>query len=211
MDQALGLGVAAILTLMVYSFLIADNPLFRLAEHLLVGTALGYAVLIVLRRFLVPTVGIVLSPTSNSLARILTGLGILWGLLLWLWLVRPVRWLASWPLAIVFGVGAALAIGGALMGTLIPQVGAAIVPLRGAALLDNLISIVVLLAALVYFFFTIRRDRPWGRVVQGTARFGRWCLMVALGAFLGSRAVSLLSALVERIQFLGQWLQQILS
>mgnify|MGYP001079593593 CR=1 FL=1 len=214
MDQAqmVGIWVAAVLTLMVYSFLIADNPLFRLAEHLLIGTALGYAVLVILKQFVLPTLSTAFSssPEVNPLARTMTGLGILWGLLLWFWLSRPARWVASWPLAIVFGVGSALAIGGALMGTLVPQVGATLLPLRGSAVLDNAITVVIVLAGLSYFFFTMRRDRPLGRAVYGAARFGRWSLMVALGAFLGTRVVALLNALIERLQFLGQWLRMIL-
>jgi len=214
MDQAqiVGIWVAAVLTLMVYSYLIADNPLFRLAEHLLIGTSLGYAVLVVLQRFLLPTLSTAFSPSAgvNPVTRTMTGFGILWGILLWFWLSRPARWVASWPLAIVFGVGSALAIGGALMGTLIPQVGATLLPLRGRAVLDNLITVVIVLAGLAYFFFTMRRDRPLGKAVHGVARFGRWSLMVALGAFLGARVVSLLNALVERLQFLGQWLRMIL-
>lgn len=211
MDQELlGLWVAAILTLMVYSFLIADNPLFRLAEHLLVGTALGYAVLVVLQRFLAPSIARVLSPTVHPVSRVMTGLGILWGLLLWLWLVRPVRWLSSWPLAIVFGVGAALAIGGALMGTLIPQARATMLPLGGANWWENLVTVVVVLAGLTYFFFISGQDRRGGKVLVWVSRFGRWCLMVALGAFLGTRAISLLSALVERFQFLFHWLRTVL-
>lgn len=212
MDQLIGMWVAAILTLMVYSFLIADNPLFRLAEHLLVGTAVGYAALVVLDRVLLPSLGRVLVASTgvDPLSRLMTGLGLLWGILLLLWLARPVRWIASWPLAIVFGVGAALALGGALMGTLIPQVGATLLPLSGAKILDNLVIVVVVLAGLTYFFFAIRRSGTLGKVVHGVSRFGRWCLMVALGSFLGTRAISLLIAVVERFQFLGQWLRTIL-
>ena len=209
-QELLGLWVAAILTLMVYSFLIADNPLFRLAEHLLVGTALGYAVLVVLQRFLAPSIARVFSPTVHPVSRVMTGLGILWGVLLWLWLVRPARWLASWSLAIVFGVGSALAIGGALMGTLIPQTRATMLPLSGANWWENLVTVVVLLAGLTYFFFISGQDRRGGKVLVWVARFGRWCLMVALGAFLGTRAISLLSALVERFQSLYHWLRVIL-
>ena len=212
MEQLIGLWVAGVLTLIVYSFLIRDNPLFRFAEHLLVGTALGYAALVVLERVLLPSVNVVifseLSP--NPIARIMTALGILWGVLLFAWLIRPVRWLASWSLAIVFGVGAALAIGGALVGTLLPQVESTLLPLSGAAVLDNLVIVVLVLAGLTYFFFVVRRDRPVGKVIMGVSKVGRWGLMVALGSFLGARAVSLLSALVERLQFLSRWLQGIL-
>lgn len=210
MEEA-GIWVAAILTLMVYSYLIADNPLFRLAEHILIGTALGYAALIILQRFLVPSVSLVLSSDATSSTRLMIGLGLLWGGFLWLWLARPVRWVASWSLAIVTGVGAALAVGGALTGTLIPQVGATILPLVGENWLDNLVTVVVVIAGLTYFFFTIDRERPLGRVVGRVAQFGRWCLMVALGVLLGARVITLLSAVVERFQFLSRWLQTILS
>lgn len=207
MEQWIGLWVAALLTLMVYSFLIADNPLFRLAEHLLVGTALGYATVVVVEQVLLPSVvQVVFPPRGDWLASLVTALGLLLGLLLCFWLARPTRWLASWPLAIVLGVGAALTVGGSLIGTLIPQVGATFLPLAGASWLNNLVTVVVVLAALGYFFFAVRRDRPLGRVIQAVSRFGRWCLMVALGSFLGTRAISLLSALVERFQFLARWL-----
>jgi hypothetical protein len=211
-DQLVGLWVAGILTLTVYSFLIEDNPLFRLAEHLLVGTSLGYAALVVLRNFLLPSVGTVFSPAANvhPLTRLMVGLGLLWGLLLLFWLARPVRWLASWPLAIVYGVGSALAIGGALVGTLIPQVGATMLPLKGAQLLDNLVTVIIVLAGLSYFFFVVRQDSRLGRGIQGIARIGRWFLVVTLGCVLGARAVSLSAALVERFQFVSLWVRTIL-
>jgi hypothetical protein len=212
MEHLIGLWVAAVLTLIVYTFLIRDNPLFRFAEHLLVGTALGYAALIVLERVLLPSANaVVFDLFANPVSRIMTALGLLWGVFLLGWLFRPVRWLASWSLAIVFGVGAALAIGGALVGTLLPQVGATLLPLQGAAVLDNLVIVVLVLAGLTYFFFAVRRDRPVGKVIQGVSKVGRWGMMVALGSLLGARAVTLLNALVERFQFLGNWVQQIFT
>lgn len=212
MEQVIGLWVAALLTLMVYSFLVADNPLFRLAEHLLVGTALGYAALVVLERVLLPSLGMALAGSSvaDPLTRLMTALGIVWGILLWFWLARPVRWLASWPLAVVFGVGSALAIGGILTGTLLPQVRASMLPLSGPGFLDNLIIVVVVLAGLTYFFFAVRPDRPVGRLIGRVAQAGRWFMLLALGSFLGTRALSLLNALAERFEFLARWLRTIL-
>jgi hypothetical protein len=210
-EELVGVWVAAVLTLTVYSFLIRDNPLFRFAEHLLVGTALGYAALIVTERVLLPSINAVIWPVApNPVSQVMTALGIVWGLLLFTWLARPARWLASWSLAIVFGVGAALAIGGALVGTLLPQVEATLLPLEGGSVLNNLVIVLLVLAGLTYFFFAVRRDRPVGRVIQGVSKVGRWGLMLALGSFLGARTITLLNALIERFQFLGRWLQQIL-
>ncbi len=209
--EGVGIWVAAILTLMVYSFLIADNPLFRLAEHLLVGTALGYAALVVIHLVLLPNMRLATDPSVNSADRFMRIVGLLLGLLLLFWLVRPTRWLASWPLAIVLGVGAALAVGGAVVGTLLPQVWASFLPLRGSSLADNLVIVVIVITGLCYFFFAIRPDRPLGRLLRGAGHVGRWSMMVALGAVLGSRAISLLSAVLERFQFLGLWLRPIIN
>lgn len=208
--QLAGMWIAALLTLVVYSYLVGRNPLFRFAQYLFLGTAIGYAVLIVLRRFLAPTVARVLAPGTDPVSRAMTLLGLVWGMLLVAWLFRPIRWLASWPLAIAFGVGSALAVGGALMGTLIPQVGATLLPLRGAGAADNLIVVAIVLCGLVGLFFTVRREGVLGKALGGVARLGRWSLLVALGAFLGARAISLLNAVVERLEFLGQWLGTIL-
>ena len=39
----IGTIVAALLTIMVLSYLLGDNPLFRVATHIFVGVAAGYA------------------------------------------------------------------------------------------------------------------------------------------------------------------------
>ena len=41
--DAAGTWVAVILTLFVFSYLLGDNALYRLAEHIFVGVAVGYA------------------------------------------------------------------------------------------------------------------------------------------------------------------------
>ena len=40
----LGAWVATGLTLLIFSFLYKDNPLFKLAEHLYVGVSIGYVI-----------------------------------------------------------------------------------------------------------------------------------------------------------------------
>ena len=41
----IGTWVAATLTLAILSFLYKDNPLYKVAEHLYVGTSAGFAVI----------------------------------------------------------------------------------------------------------------------------------------------------------------------
>ena len=52
MSEAFTVWIAAILTLMVYSYLLADNPLYRLAQHVFVGSSVGYAAVVVIHNVL---------------------------------------------------------------------------------------------------------------------------------------------------------------
>ncbi|NIV32980.1 MAG: hypothetical protein GWN58_27110, partial [Anaerolineae bacterium] len=49
MLEIAGLVAGAVLTLLIFSYLLGDNPLYRLALHLFVGTLLGYSFGVVLR------------------------------------------------------------------------------------------------------------------------------------------------------------------
>ncbi|HRW78849.1 MAG TPA: hypothetical protein P5207_09295 [Candidatus Sabulitectum sp.] len=44
--ETIGIWVAAIFTIGIYSFLYKENPLYRLAEHLVVGISTGYLITI---------------------------------------------------------------------------------------------------------------------------------------------------------------------
>ena len=46
--------LASVLTIMVLSYLIGDNPLFKLAMHLLIGVAAGYAGAVAIHNVLIP-------------------------------------------------------------------------------------------------------------------------------------------------------------
>ena len=116
--EAIGLIIAFVLTLMIFSYIFGDNLLFKLATHIFVGVALGYALIIVWHEVFWPGL------TSGNLLSVLPALLLCF---LLIFKVRPIQGkvgnvLGNIPLAFVLGVGAALAIGGALFGTLLPQV-----------------------------------------------------------------------------------------
>ena len=52
--EGLGITVAAALTLMVYSYLLGDNVLYRIAEHIFVGVAVGYSAVVAFHSVLYP-------------------------------------------------------------------------------------------------------------------------------------------------------------
>jgi len=220
----LGLWVAAILTLVVFSYLLADNPLYRLAEHLFVGIALGYATLIAYHQVLKPKLfAPLLADPMNNLWLLPP---LLLGLLLLFKLSPSFSWVGNSTIGYLLGVGVALAIGGALAGSLLPQARATMLPLHLPAsfgregwelkkFLDNLIIIVGTIGSLFYFYFTAhprqgRLTGLWQRVVNFLGSIGRWTIMITLGAIFGNTVMARVSLLIGRLEFLlRDWLQVI--
>ncbi|MFZ5918167.1 MAG: hypothetical protein ACOYZ7_14590 [Chloroflexota bacterium] len=210
--------LAFVLTLMVFSYLLGDNPLFRIAQHLLVGLALGFAWIVAWHTIFLPRVlALIGSPSRQSVLYTLIPLGL--GALLLLKGRGARSRLSSIPLAYLFGVGTAVALGGAIFGTLIPQVQATMLSLNPNDYLTsyapedvwypvvNAIFIVVgTVSTLAYFTFTIGSQaglgRLRGRLVSVGARVGKWFLMIVFGALFGSLVMSRIALLVERVSFL---------
>jgi len=196
--------IAIVLTIMVLSRIAGDNPLFRIAQYLFVGVSLGLAFVVAYHQVLRPAV---LSVASGADAAILYGIPLALGVLLLPRITRrqEFSWLANIPLALVFGVGAALAIGGAIAGTLVPQ----IMDTSSRALTGDLLQIAgaVVLAigtvvTLSAFYYTVPKEGTAGRMAAWGAVAGHWLLMVAFGFFFASAVQSYLSALTERIGFI---------
>jgi FtsH-binding integral membrane protein len=201
--------VAAILTLMVLSRIIGDNPLFRIAQYLFVGVSLGLAFVVAYQQVLRPAIGALIAGQPG--ATTLYAVPLLLGLLLFPRITRRQEWswLANIPLALVFGVGAALAVGGAVAGTLAPQIlDTANRPLSGGP--AQIAGVVVLalgtVVTLSAFYYTVPRESGAGRLVALTALVGHWLLMVAFGFFFASAMQTYLSALTERLSFLLDFL-----
>ncbi len=221
--QALGVALGFVLTLMIYSYLLGDNPLYRLAVHVMVGVGLGYAVVVIIYGVIVPQL-------IGPFERILTGEAIEAGeriqvvaavlaVFLLLKLSPRTAPLGNVAMGFVMGVGSAVAVGGAVLGTLLPQVSAtslALVPGSEPSVLPDQSGLANILAALVvvtgtitsllYFHFAARpvgRDRvqrPGWIVVS--AQLGHAFLMITFGSLFAGALIASLSVLTERVQFL---------
>jgi hypothetical protein len=146
---------------------------------------------------------------------------------------HSIRGLGNVTLAFLFGVGAALAVGGSLMGTLYPQAQAAFVslnPRHYAELVTEAegppfiyVSNAVLLtigtiSTLLYFTYTTGHSNGQvgtrGRWLDGTVRvargFGKVFLMFTLGALFAVTSLSYLSLAVDRIRFIIETLWALL-
>jgi len=207
MTQSIVSIFAVILTFMVLSRVVGDNPLFRAAQYLFVGVSLGLALVVAYHQVLRPAVAALSAGGPGSFT--LYGVPLLLGLLLLPRITRrqELSWLANIPLALVFGVGAALAVGGAIAGTLGPQILDTARPLSGAP--EQIAGVIVLalgtVVTLSAFYYTVPRQSGTGRMVAIGALVGHWLLMVAFGFFFAGALQTYLSVLTERLRFLMDW------
>ena len=93
-----GTIVAVVLTLMVFSYLLGDNLLYRLAEHIFVGVSIGYAVVVAFHAILasklfLPMVAAIGEGDWQQL--VLLVIPLVLGLLLLMKPLRLTRWLGS--------------------------------------------------------------------------------------------------------------------
>jgi hypothetical protein len=216
--DSIGFFVAAILTLCVFSYLLGDNALYRLAEHLFVAVAVGYACVVALHqvlwaKLLSPMLGAL---SDGNMGRVLLLLvPLVLGLLLLFKSSRragPLSWFGNLSVAFLLGVGAAVAIAGGLLGTLLPQVGGASDVMRyvtrygtGLGLLSGIIAVVGTVGVLLHFYFGSGEGRVAqfrNSLVRIWGGLGWWFVLVAFGALLATIFLSRLPLLMARIQFL---------
>lgn len=206
-----------VFTLLILSYLIGDNPLFKIAVYLFVGVASGYAAAVAFWQALYPRL---ILPTLTALQTGDYQRGI--------WLIAP--WLgvafilmkisprfagaARIVMAFLVGVGAAVTLAGAVNGTLLPQFFATInffdpkaAAAQNAGVLETLgngaIILVGAVTSLAYFHFGAR-PKPDGSTrrfgfINLLAWVGRIFIGITLGVIFAGVYAAALTALIERI------------
>ncbi len=213
LEQLFG-AIAFLLTLLVFSYILGDNPFYRFALHLFVGVAAGYTGTVVIREVLKPQLfdgwgSAIEAYTVNNNVTPLVGLILLMllSVLILLKLSSRLAPVGNTAIAFVVGVGAAVAVAGAITGTLFPQVKASWAnPFVSAAPLDVFNTLLILLSTLLAFmyFFYSGRALPGGKVerpvpIKALAFGGQIVITVTLAAlYVGALAASL-ALFIERV------------
>ncbi|MFO7653118.1 MAG: hypothetical protein R6X25_04775 [Candidatus Krumholzibacteriia bacterium] len=219
--DGLEVWVAALLTLMVFSFLWRDNPLYKLAEHIFVGVSAAYWMVVGFWTTLWPNAVVELFPEAARVthpdaevgARDLGALiPVVLGLLMLTRLVPRFSWLGRWPTAFAVGTTAGFAIVRYLRSDLLNQVHATLAPgliVREAggvmwfATVNQVLILVGVVSGLAYFTYT-RAERGG---LSKLGRVGLVVLMITFGTSFGYAVMGRVTLLVGRLQFLMQdWL-----
>jgi hypothetical protein len=194
--------VAALATLVVLGSLLGERRLFSWSQHLLAGLATGFLALIAITDVISPRLLEPLADDPAGRPELWLGVALAAVTAAAPWLPRPA---AAVPASIAIGALAAFALGGAVLGTLLPQLDASIVRHGGspAATVGGAVAAVITGLVLVGFL----HGMPRGRLLAAAAGTGRWLLLGGLGGWLGFLLLSRLFLLVDRIGFLlGDWL-----
>jgi len=198
-------------TIMVLSYLIGDNPLFRLAIYIFVGVSAGYAASVAWYHVLWPQLfrPIIFGSMDERLLAIVP---LILAILLLAKLSPRSARLGNPAMAFLVGVGAAVAVGGAVLGTLIPQTRASINLFDFSAsgnilehFFEGSIILVGTLTTLVYFHFGARAT-PFGpkrnRLVDILSLIGQVFIAFTFGALFAGVYAAAMTALIERISFI---------
>lgn len=182
--------VSLVLTVLVFSYLLGDNVLYRLAVHVLVGVAAGYVAVVAVETVLVPWFDhtVFAAQGDRTLAEVTAlraagAIPLVFGALLLLKASPRLAPVGNLGLAVVIGVGTAVALVGAVAGTIIPLADETSTIISDDVV-EGAIVLVGVITTLLYFqYIGARRAgtgrRPWPFRVLGTV--GQVFVTVTLG------------------------------
>ncbi|MCD6161857.1 MAG: hypothetical protein J7K40_05525 [candidate division Zixibacteria bacterium] len=198
--ELIGNGIAAFLTLCIFSFLYKDNPFYKFAERLVAGVATGYFTMLL---FWTNFQDKVWEPIFDN--------GQYWyiipailGIIMWTRFSKKYSWVSRYSIAFYIGIGSGVSITVYLYTYLFKQLQATIAtPLTfSIAGLNTFLIVISVVSALVYFFFSMPHKGFMGAV----SKFGIYIIMIGFGAGFGLTVMGRIALLVQRVIFLKSWL-----
>lgn len=187
--------VAGLITLVIFSFVFKENPIYRFVEHIYVGASAGYSMSV--------NFGYIRNLGINKLnnGAYITIIPIVLGLFLFLRYSKKLSYLSRWPTAFLVALGVGLSLYGIAKSQLITQISATFLPLvvmkdntfNFLSSMNNWIMILGVLSVLIYFFFTTNIRNP---IFAAGSKFGRYLMMVSFGVAFGNSIMMNLSLLL---------------
>jgi hypothetical protein len=211
------------ISVLLYLF-VGDNALFRLVTYLFIGVVAGYMTVLIIFNVLLPRLYTMLFSGELYLT-IVGAILILLGILLLFKLSPRLSRFGSLPMAILVGVGAAVAIGGAVLGTLFGQIGGTLDLFKvreGGKLISGVYVLLGAISTLAYFQFSTRSravtpadegeaTTPRATPLELLAKVGQIFIGITLGAVFAGVYTAAISAMVERLIFIYETVLNILK
>lgn len=211
--------ISFILTLMVFSYILGDVPvlrfLYRVAIYIFVGMTAAFTTIVTFQGVLLPYLQDIQDPSTawtllgNTGDIIIFFTAILFGVLLLLKPIARLSWLTNSVIAVVIVVGSAIAVVGAMTGTLFPiarNTTTLTLTRDGFTILNTVIMFIGMITSLLYFQFQARRTEDGtierGAINKRLSAIGKIFIVVTLGAVYATAILTSLTIFSERIGFL---------
>lgn len=213
LSEFVGALVGFTLTLMILSYTLGDNPLFRLALHIFVGVAAGYTVIITMNNVILPQLIIPLL-SDNQNEKILAVIYLIPSALVLTKLSPRLSRLGNPAMAILVGIGAAAAIGGAVLGTVFPQAATTINLFASHNSANAAVILIATLTTLIYFHFSWQRESGQttkiNHFIRGIGKVGQIFIAITFGSLFTGVYFSALAAYIERLNYIWSFLRDAL-
>jgi hypothetical protein len=212
--ETVGLVGGVVITLLIFSYVFGDNVLYRWGLALVVGAVTGYTLAVTLR--FVYYDWLARASSGNLLIRIVYVVPLIFALFLMAKGFKRFAPLGNVAMGFLLGVGAAVAVAGAVTGTLIPQVTATGSALSLDAGTGGLVNglLVVVGTVLALASFSSRPLEPASRFRSlrlGLRRVGRGFVVVALATAFAGALTTALTLLVDRTWFVASFVYDLFS
>jgi hypothetical protein len=219
-SELIGAFLGLFFTISIFSYILGDNVLFRLAIHIFIGVTAGFVAIVVFRSVILPQLLLPILSGSQS-ERLLVFFPLFFSVLLLLKIFKRFSAFGSPIIAFLVGVGAAAAIGGATLGTLFPQISASVNPFSLQTIVQNgqnalvqlLFGGIILFGTITtfaYFQFNLKTQQDrishGFSLRKGIAWIGQAFIAVTFGVLYAGVLGAALTALIERLGFLWDFL-----
>ncbi len=200
MFTEIGIWVAAAYTLMIYSYPYKDTPLFKFAEHSMIGLGIAVTTIMGVRNILDIAVGSIIEKGEVSWI-----IPILLGLALFTRYSKQYAWLSRWPLALLVGVGIGVAMGSQVDASFVAQIRSTV---TGVNNLNQALLAIMVVLTVTYFIFSIGKVQREEGVFKYTSQLGRYIMMMCFGALFGNTIMTRMALFIGRLNFLlFEWLK----
>ena len=217
-NQFFWLLLSFILTIMVFSFIFGDNPLFRIATYFFIGVSSAYVFVLLVNQVIIPK--LFLPFFSGDLnQRILQIVPLFLSVLLIFKLFKKTNQIGNISLAILVGSGAAIILTSAFTGTIVPMLGMITEPFSLNSLnIQNFFSGFFLILGVISSLLYFQKSSITGtntfqsspKIMVITKYIGAIFIGLSLGSIFAGVVISSAIALIERINFVISFLYNLI-
>jgi hypothetical protein len=206
--ERLSVWIGVLCTLAIYSLLYRENPIYRFFEHMYIGLAAGYSLgplgVDILYRYWIEPIWI---QGYWAWAFVVP-----YGMYLYFIFSERYGWISRIVIGTLIGASAGLFFQ-EFSSRYLPQLNSTLQKplwvsdanpdLTYGMIVNNILFVIILLSVLTYFTFSYEQRGPVKRV----AIWGRWFLMIGLGAIFGNTVMARMALMIGRIYYLlNDWL-----